>query len=150
MTWDPDDKERTALHEAGHAIVAWCFDVTGGHLYLDCVNQTGHVDLAGYTHLEPFKQIAIALAGFEAEQTLKPPGSKRRAFDDFHDKVPVILRNNGTSLDEPKGKALRKNGRACAKRRLLKHERQVRAIADHLVQHDYMDRVVFEAMMKDN
>jgi hypothetical protein len=24
MTWDPDDKEKTALHEAGHAVV-------GGH-----------------------------------------------------------------------------------------------------------------------
>jgi hypothetical protein len=141
--------ERTALHEAGHAVVAWSFDITGGALYLDRVNKSGHFDLAGYAHLEPFKQIAIALAGFEAEQTLKPPGSKRRAFDDFHDKVPVILRNNGTSLDESKGKALRKNGRACAKRRLLKHERKVRAVADHLVEHHYMDRVTFEALMKD-
>ena len=28
-TRDPDDKERTSLHEAGHAVVAWSYG--GGH-----------------------------------------------------------------------------------------------------------------------
>jgi hypothetical protein len=37
MTWDPDDKERTALHEAGHAVVAWSFNVVVGCIHLDPV-----------------------------------------------------------------------------------------------------------------
>jgi len=73
-TWD---RERTALHEAGHAVVAWSFGVTVGCIHLDSEKQGGHAEIAPATHLEPFEQIAIALAGFESEQIFKPPGDKR-------------------------------------------------------------------------
>jgi hypothetical protein len=33
--------------------------------------------------------------------------------------------------------------------RLRKHETKVRRVAHHLVEHHYMDRIVFEAMMRD-
>jgi hypothetical protein len=143
--------ERTALHEAGHAVLAWSFGVApGADLYLDLEKESGGAPfvLSSVAHLKPVEQIAVALAGFEAEQTFKPPGKKRRAADDFHDKVPTILRNNGASLDEPQGKALRKNGRARAKRRLLKHDRKVRAVARHLVEHHRVSPALFEALMK--
>jgi hypothetical protein len=41
MTWGPDDKDRTALHEAGHAVVAWSFGVTVGCIHLDLENTSG-------------------------------------------------------------------------------------------------------------
>jgi hypothetical protein len=150
VTWDPEDMERAALHEAGHAVVAWSFGVIVGCIHLDLKNKSGSAHIACTAHLEPFEQIANCLAGYEAEQVFKPPGSERRAFDDFHDKVPKILRKNGTSLDEREGQDLRKQGRACAESRLCEHENKVRAVACHLVEHHYMDRVVFEAMMQEN
>ena len=141
MIWNPDDKKRTALHEAGHAVVAWSFGVTVGCIHLDLENKSGHTMVASITRLQPFEQIAQCLAGFEAEQAFKPPGCRRRAFDDFHDKVPPILRANGTSDDEPEGQKLRERGRSCAEECLREHATKVWRIADHLVEHHYMDRV---------
>jgi hypothetical protein len=148
LKWDPDDKERTALHEAGHAVVAWSFNLTVGCIHLDLNSQGGSAHIYSAADLEASEQIARWLAGFEAEQAFKPPGRRYNAEIDAGE-VRRILRENGTSIDEPEGKALRRRGRARAKRRLLKHGRKVRAVADHLVEHHYIDRVTFEALMKD-
>jgi Peptidase M50B-like len=83
MNWDPAVTERTALHEAGHAVVAWSFGLTVGSIHLDLATQGGHADIAAYTHLNPVEQIAIRLAGYEAEQAFKPPGRKAKAMIDF-------------------------------------------------------------------
>jgi hypothetical protein len=147
MTWDPDDLERTALHEAGHAVVAWSFGVTVGCIHLDLEKEGGHAKIAPTAHLEHFEQIANWLAGFEAEQAFKPPGRKAKAMIDCGE-VWRILRQNATSEGEPEGQALRERGRACAESRLREHESKVRRVARHLVEHHYMDRVVFEAMMQ--
>jgi hypothetical protein len=149
MTWDFDDKERTALHEAGHAVVAWSFGVAVGCLYLDPKTKGGGAPIDSTTHLAPFEQIANWLDGFESEQAFKPPGRKYNAGKDFGE-VRRILRENGTSKDEPEGQALRERGCACAKSRLREHESKVRAVARHLVDHHYMDRIVFEAMMRES
>jgi hypothetical protein len=148
LTWDPDDKERTALHEAGHAVLAWSFGVTVGCIHLDVENESGHTTAGLTAHLKPVEQIANRLAGFEAEQVFKPPGKVKRAWDDFL-KVREILEENGTPEDTPEGQKLDKQGRVCAEMRLRKHETKVRRIAHHLVKHHYMDRVVFEAMMQE-
>jgi hypothetical protein len=63
--------------------------------------------------------------------------------------MPPILRANGTSDDEPKGQELLTQGH-CSEKLLHEHESKVRAVARHLVEHHYMDRVVFEAMMKES
>jgi hypothetical protein len=137
---------RTALHEAGHGVVAHSFGVTVGGLYLDLETEGGHADIASIAHLEPFEQIANWLAGFEAEQIYKPPGRKKPGQFDCGE-VRRILRENGTSNNESEGQKLRERGRACAEERLREHEPKVRRIADHLVEHQYIDRVAFEAMM---
>ena len=100
--------------------------------------------------LKPSEQIAITLAGLEAEEMFKPPGGKFRASYDLHHNLPQILRAHGTSEHELAGQALIERGRACAVARLRKRESKVRAVACHLAEHDYMDRVVFEALMKEN
>jgi hypothetical protein len=149
MIWNPDDKERTALHEAGHAVVAWSFGVAVVKcLYLDPKTHGGGAPIASTAHLERFEQIANWLAGFEAEEAFMHPGRKYNAEGDFGE-VRRILRENGTSKDEPEGKALCERGRSCAEERLRDHATKVRQIADHLVEHHYMDRVAFEAVMKE-
>jgi hypothetical protein len=147
MNWDPAVTERTALHEAGHAVVAWSFGLTVGSIHLDLATQGGHADIAAYTHLNPVEQIAIRLAGYEAEQAFKPPGRKAKAMIDFGE-VSRILRENGTPEDTPEGRKLREQGCACAQARLREHEARVRRVALHLIEHHYIDRVGFEAMMQ--
>jgi hypothetical protein len=150
MTWNPDDKERTALHEVGHAVVTWSFDLSLGRIYLDLEKEGGGTtaDRASIAQLTPVEQIATWLAGYEAEQAFKPPGSKRRAGDDCG-QVRRILRENDTPEDAPEGQELREQGRACAVARLHEHEAKVRRIARHLVEHHYIDCAGFEEMMQE-
>jgi len=148
VTWDPDDKERTALHEAGHAVVAWSFDLPLGSIYLDLEKESGGTtaDRASIARLTLVEQIANWLAGYEAEQAFKRPGRKWNAGDDGQ--VRRILRENDTPEDTPEGQDLGEQGRACAEARLLKHEAKVRCVARHLIEHHYIDRVTFEEMMQ--
>jgi hypothetical protein len=50
----------------------------------------------------------------------------------------------------PREKELLRQGHICSEKLLHEHESKVRAVARHLVEHHYMDRVVFEAMMKES
>jgi hypothetical protein len=145
--WDPNDKERTALHEAGHAVLAWSFRVTVGCIHLDVKRQSGHAKIAPTTHLKHFEQIANWLAGFVAEEVFKPPGRKAKAIIDDGE-VSRILRENGTPDDTAEGQRLREQGRAYAEGRLREHRSKVRRLARHLMEHHYIDRVDFEAMMR--
>jgi len=147
MNWDPAVTERTALHEAGHAVVAWSFGLTVGSIHLDLATQGGHAMIASVAKLNPVEQIARWLAGYEAEQMFKPPGRKAKAMIDFGE-VSRILQENGTPEETPEGQALREQGRASAKARLREHEAKVRRVALHLIDHHYIDRVGFEAMMQ--
>src|SRR5215831_13835161 len=148
LTWDPEDKERTALHEAGHAVVAWSFGITVGCIHLDIEKEGGHAQIASTAHLEHFEQIANWLAGFGAEQVFKPPGRKANAMIDCGE-VRRLLRENGTSDDEAEGREIHERGRTCTEDRLRKHATKVRRVADHLIEYHYMDRVLFEAMMQE-
>ena len=145
--WDPKDKERTALHEAGHAVVAWSFGVTVGCIHLDLEKESGHAEIASSAHLKHFEQIANWLAGLEAERVFKPPGRAFKAAYDFGE-VSRILRENGTPQETVEGQKLRERGRAYAEGRLREHRSKVRRLAQHLMEHHYIDRVVFEAMMR--
>jgi hypothetical protein len=76
------------------------------------------------------------------------PEDRFPAFDDLHDKVERILREIETSEDEPTGRQIREQGRACAEDRLRQCASKVRQLAHHLVEHHYIDRIDFEAMMR--
>ena len=39
--WDPDDMAKVAVHEAGHAVVAWPFGLPLKRIYLDLATQRG-------------------------------------------------------------------------------------------------------------
>jgi hypothetical protein len=54
-TWDPDDKQRTALHEG--AVVAWSCGVVIGSIYLDTVKEGGRATTTtSLIGKEPIKQ----------------------------------------------------------------------------------------------
>ena len=78
MNWDPAVTERTALHEAGHAVVAWSFGLTVGSIHLDLATQGGHANIAAYTHLNPVEQIAIRPQDMRQSRHSNRRGAKRR------------------------------------------------------------------------
>jgi hypothetical protein len=64
--WDHDDHEKSAYHEAGHAVVLWTFGVppTGGvHLEHETHGGCIATELGAATRLSPVHQIATWLAG---------------------------------------------------------------------------------------
>jgi len=81
VSWDPDDKLRTALHYAGQAIVARSFDKVPERVRLNVSFEDGKMDglhKGWLSDLSVIAQIAIALAGYEAEQAFHPPGRLRK------------------------------------------------------------------------
>jgi len=147
MTWDRDDKERTAFHEAGHAVVAWSFGVIVGCIHLDLKNESGHAMIGPATHLKPIEQIANWYAGREAEKAFKFPANPHKSKDDLF-RVGQIL-DEHTPGETRERQDLRERGRACAEACLREHESKVLLVVRHLMQHHYVDRVAFEAMMQE-
>ena|ERR1700730_2003031 len=64
----PDDRFRwsTAVHEAGHAIVAWGLGLSVGGLELFEADGAGRSWIEDHAHLEVVDQIAVCAAGMEA------------------------------------------------------------------------------------
>jgi len=151
--WDRDDMEKAAYHEAGHAIVAWSFDLVVGSVHLDLANNSGHAKIVGAERLEEVShRVAVSYAGFEAEDMFKGPAVFVRAKDDF-DRASKTLKNAlaqqfGKGLYSPEGRRLQAACRACAQDRITEHEAKVREVAQHLLQHHEMDGATFERMMK--
>lgn|SRR5262249_32345204 len=145
--WNREDKERTALHEAGHAVVAWFLGAAVLRIRLDLEMRGGDTETNPYSiNKRPrVHRIAAALAGSEAEWLFKPPADKDRLAYDI-DQVIQILEEDGT-VCQPAGIERRESGRAFARHCLREHEVKVRRIARHLVNHNCMERLTFEAIM---
>jgi hypothetical protein len=120
--WNHSDfLEKTAYHEAGHAVLLWTFGVPPlGGLHLDHVKQGGRVDSdrTAAERLPPVHEIAFWLAGYEAQQTFRPPGRRRAAAVDLGE-VQRVLRETKRGLrGQPSaGKAESSPGRGSASTR---------------------------------
>ena len=149
MTWDPDDKLRTALHYAGQAIVARSFDKVPERVRLNVSFEDGKMDglhKGWLSDLSVIAQIAIALAGYEAEQAFHPPGRKEKAKYDLRE-VRRLLQANGTPEPDPAGQAIKEQGRALARDRLVQHSAKLHRLAQRLLEDHEFDRHAFEALM---
>jgi hypothetical protein len=146
--WNPPDSlEKTAYHEAGHAVLVWTFGVPPvGGLHLDHVKQGGRVDgdRRAAERLPPVHEIAFWLAGYEAEQIFRPPGRRKAAAVDFGE-AQRVLRETKTRL---RGPALRNKGRALARARLREHEAGVHRVARELVEQSSVSLERFLELVK--
>jgi hypothetical protein len=150
-SWDPADCRKTAIHEAGHAVVGWTLGIlpTGG-ASLDHEKEGGRVDFprVEVERLPPDQQIAIWLACFEAEQLLVPPARKRTALAD-EGEVWRIQRENDTTFDQPEGQALREQGRVLAELKLREHKVAVLRVADALVEKSVLSQEEILSLLDD-
>jgi hypothetical protein len=154
--WDREDMEKAAYHEAGHAVVAWSFDLVVRSVHLDVANNSGHAKIADADRLEDVThRVAVSYAGFEAEDMFKRPAVFVRAQDDF-DRASEALKNAlanqfGKGLSSPEGRRLQAACRARAQDRIIEHEAKVRRVAKELLQPPYeIGRAKFEQMMQED
>jgi hypothetical protein len=146
--WNPSDfLEKTAYHEAGHAVVLWTIGVSPvGGLHLDHVKQGGRVDSdrRAAKRLPPVHEIAFWFAGYEAEQTFRRPGRTSAAVVDLGE-VQRVLRETKTRL---RGPSLRRKGRDLARARLREHEAGVHRLARELVEQSSVSLERFLELVK--
>jgi hypothetical protein len=133
--WDPVDMEKTAFHEAGHAIVEWSLGVPPARIYLDLENRSGGtVPAVDPSRLCLVQQIAIHYAGPKAEEIFTGFARARdHAARADHLWVHVLLEKNGTPEEEPEGQALQTSAYACAEKLLRRHEPRIRRVANRLM-----------------
>jgi hypothetical protein len=153
--WAPDDMEKAAFHEAGHAVVGWSFGVKVHDVYLDVANNSG----AMRAPPEPLPddvthKVAIWYAGFEAEYMFKGPAVFVRAEGDFkradEDLKNALANKFYTGLYSPQGRQLQAACRTCAQERLREHEARVRRVAEALLQPPHkIDAAKFEQLMRE-
>jgi hypothetical protein len=118
---DPDDMEKAAFHEAGHAVVAWSLCLTVGHVELHVANNSGHARIADAE--DALHRVAVSYAEFEVEDMFKGPTAFVRSEDDFtraDEELTKELRQQfKKSLYSPEGRALQIACRTWLTARLL-------------------------------
>jgi hypothetical protein len=134
-TWDPVDMEKTAFHEAGHAVVAWLFHLSPKRIYLDLEKEGGGVDYLTerFDRLCLLQQIVFYYGGPVSENIFRGPASGKRCSGD-HVNVHVLLEKNGTPEEAPEGQALQTRAYSWTEKLLRRHEASVARVANRLLQ----------------
>ena len=149
MSWDPDDKFRTALHEAGHAVVLSSFNIAVQSVYLDPLKESGGtipVEPLAIAQLDIDKHMAFACAGYLSERMFKSPPLKRKAGCDRLETISVALRWHGIEDRRQQCMALKRGGNI-ARQRLRDRQVKVLRVAYQLFRRGRIDRAAFEAIM---
>jgi hypothetical protein len=149
VSWDPDNKFRTALHEAGHAVVLSSFNIEVHSVYLDPINESGGtipVEPLALAQLDVDKHIAFASAGYLSERLFKPSPMKRKAGYDRLETIAVALRWHGIEDRHQQCLVLKRGGKI-ARQRLRDRQVKVLRVAYQLFQRGRLDRAGFEAIV---
>jgi hypothetical protein len=149
VSWNPDDKWRTALHEAGHAVVLSSFDIAVQSIYLDPVKESGGtipVEPLAVAQLDVDRHMAFALAGYLSERLFKPPPLKRKARYNRLETIPVALRWHAIEDTRQQCMVLKRGGNI-ARQRLRDRQVKVLRVAYQLFRHGRLDRATFESIM---
>lgn len=77
-----DDLRGAAFHEAGHVVVARFFGLTVGKIEIG-EDGSGNADISSAEHLPLIDQIALCVAGLEAQALFNCPTHERAAFTDY-------------------------------------------------------------------
>ena len=77
-----DDLRGAAFHEAGHVVVARFFGLTVGKIEIG-EDGSGNADISSAEHLPLIDQIALCVAGLEAQALFNCPTQERAGFTDY-------------------------------------------------------------------
>lgn len=130
----------TAVHEAGHAIVAWALGLSVGGLELFDADGAGRSWIEDNTHLEVVDQIAVCAAGIEAVELLDAgafldgAALSQAGYSD-HGKIIELL------ADRPEAEhdGIRHEGHRRARTMLEQNQDRLRAVAEALASAGHLD-----------
>ena len=117
-----------AYHEAGHAVVALALGLCVARVEIFAEDNSGGTDIADAGDLPLVDQIAVCLAGINANHMFKAPSHDLADFGDH-----VRVSNLVEDLTEAEGDVLRENGHQRAWDLLEDHARAVDDIAARLI-----------------
>lgn len=125
-----DDALRSvAYHEAGHAVVALALGLRVARVEIFAEDYSGGTDIADAHNLPLVDQIAVCVAGMNAEQLFDATASHELASMGDHGKVIELL----GEIVEAEGDVLRDKGHQRAWDLLSEHADSVELIAARLV-----------------
>lgn len=135
----------TAIHEAGHAVVAWSLGLPVGAIRVSDDDASGGTEIGLADHLSLIEQIAVLSAGHAAERVFECPAHGLADAGDRH-KILSLLRASGIS-EEEHGPKLRDQGYDFAKARLETYNIKVVELAERLVECGSIDGSEFRHLM---
>jgi ATP-dependent Zn protease len=144
------DPRSTAIHEAGHAVVAWSFGLPVRAIrltYSDAKGWHGGTDTDKPDHLSLVEQIEVCAAGGIAEEIFDCP---TRELATFSDNVQILHLLEAHGISEQEGLVLRREGYNRAQTRLEAHRTKVGRLAERLVECGRIDASEFLQLMQAN
>lgn len=135
----------TAIHEAGHAVVAWSFDLPIGAIWVSADDASGGTQIGPAGHLNLTNQIAVWCAGGIAEEVFECPGHELATFQDQVAIMELLEKHGFTEEDD--GPALRAGGYAIAAAALENNRVKVMALVERLVEHGRVEAPDFLMLM---
>ena len=122
----------TAIHEAGHAIVAWSFGLPIGAIWVSAEDASGGTEIGSADHLKLADQIAVWCAGGIAQEICECPGHELATFQD-NVAIMNLLEEHGFT-EEDDGPALRAHGYSIAASKLQLHRAKMMVVVEQLVE----------------
>lgn len=137
----------TAVHEAGHAVVAWSLDLPVGAIWVSADDASGGAQIGRADHLKLEEQIAVRCAGGIAEEVFE---CSNHEFATFNDNVAImaLLDEHGVT-EENGGAAIRAQGYDIAAAKLGVNRAKVLALIEQLVEHGRVEPAAFLILMND-
>jgi ATP-dependent Zn protease len=139
-----DDRYGTAVHEAGHAVVAFALGLRTRKMAvgIDGDDAAGAAEIEASTHLPLVDQIAICSAGADAQRMLEVPTHDIGAFLDM---VEISRLVDGYTDDE--GEAHRYAGYRRSKELLELHRARIERLAQVLAERTELNQIEIEQIL---
>jgi ATP-dependent Zn protease len=134
-----------AVHEAGHAVVAWSFELPVGALWVNADDASGGAEVGLSPHLKLTEQIAICWGGVAAQSVFNAPGHELAAFKD-HEAIMDLLEAHDIS-EADHGPTLRAEGYEIATGILEANRSRVNALVERLVERGRIEGLDFLSLM---
>jgi ATP-dependent Zn protease len=132
-----EDRLGAAIHEAGHAVVAWALGLPVGEIAIgiDGDDAAGRSEIGDSTHLPIVDRIAVCIAGVEAQELFECHTHDLAGMSDFGKVIEMIE----DDISEEESRKLRDAGAARARSFLNVHREQVSRLAAALVESSRID-----------
>ena len=135
--------EATAYHEAGHAVVACCLVLKVARIHIDKHGEGGGSEIECADGLTIIEQVALRVAGMEAEEMSKQKSTRPLGQDD-NIRLTILL----SRLSDECREEICEQGRALARELLGDHKDKVKRIAEDLIKYGQLSGGDFALIMR--